>query len=88
MQWNVFFVMSVELNQQITTHINGYTPCFYFLLCSYGYTGNGRQSTHYAITDLNGAARSIHSISSTCSQEQRRKCESIKKTVAIKRLLV
>ena len=59
MQRNVF--MSVELNQQITAHIDGCISCFYVLLCSYGYTRNGRQSTHYAIIDLNSNTRSIHS---------------------------
>jgi hypothetical protein len=32
MQWNVFFVMSVELIQQITAQIDEYSSCFYFLL--------------------------------------------------------
>ena len=63
MQWNGLFVMSVELNQQITVQTDGYTSCFYFLLCFHGYACNGRQFTHYTIIDLNGEARSIHYIS-------------------------
>lgn len=55
--------MSVELNEQIPAHIDGYASCFYFLFCSYGCTLNGRQSTHYAVIDLNGVIRSTHSIS-------------------------
>lgn len=31
----------------------------YFPLCSYGYTRNVRQSTHYAIINLNGEANYI-----------------------------
>jgi hypothetical protein len=59
MQWNVFCVMSVKLTHEITAQIDGYTSCFYILLCSYGYTQTGCQSTHYATIYLNGDAHSI-----------------------------